>query len=41
LEDTKLEVDIEKIFHAIEQPKNMAQKNSVLEVVGNETFSEE
>ena len=37
----ELEVDIEKIFPAMEQPKNMAQQNSLLEVVGNETFSEE
>jgi hypothetical protein len=41
LEDMELETDIEKIFPTIEQPKNMAQKNSLLEVVGNETFSEE
>jgi hypothetical protein len=25
----------------MEQPKNMAQQNSLLEVIGNETFSEE
>jgi hypothetical protein len=37
----ELEVDIEKIFPAIEQPENMAQQNYLLEVVGNETFSEE
>jgi hypothetical protein len=41
LEDMELEVDIEKIFHAMEQPENMAQQNSLLEVVRNETFSEE
>jgi hypothetical protein len=41
LEDMELEADIEKIFPAIEQPENMAQQNSLLEVVGNETFSEE
>jgi hypothetical protein len=37
----ELEVDIEKIFLAMEQPKNTAQQNSLSEVVGNETFSEE
>jgi hypothetical protein len=37
----ELVTDIEKIFHAIEQPENMAQQNYLLEVVGNETFSEE
>ena len=37
----ELEVDIEKTFPAIEQPENMAQKDSWLEVIGNETFSEE
>jgi hypothetical protein len=41
LEDMELEVDIEKIFPTIELPKNMAQQNSLLEVIGNETFSEE
>jgi hypothetical protein len=41
LEDMELEVDIEKIFLPMEQPENMAQKNDLLEVVGNETFSEE
>jgi hypothetical protein len=41
LEDMELEVDIEKIFPAIDQPENMAQQNSLLEVVANETFSEE
>jgi hypothetical protein len=41
LEDMELEADIEKIFPAIEQLENMAQQNSLLEVVGNETFSEE
>jgi hypothetical protein len=41
LEDMELEADIEKIFPAIEQPENMAQKDSLLEVIGNETFSEE
>jgi len=41
LEDMELEVDIEKKFLAMEQPENMAQQNSLLEVIGNETFSEE
>jgi hypothetical protein len=41
LKDMDLGVYIEKIFHAMEQPKNMAQQNSLLEVFVNETFSEE
>jgi hypothetical protein len=41
LEDMKLEVDIEKIFPEMEQPKNMAQQNPLLEIIANETFSEE
>jgi len=41
LEDMELEADIEKIFPTIEQPKKMTQQNSLLEVVGNEAFSEE
>jgi hypothetical protein len=41
MEDMELEVDIEKIFLAMEQQKNMTQQNSLLEVVENETFSEE
>jgi hypothetical protein len=41
LEDMELEVDVEKIFPTMEQPKNMARQNSLLEVIANETFSEE
>jgi hypothetical protein len=41
MEDMELEVDIEKIFPTMDYPKNMAQKNSLLEVVANETFSEQ
>jgi hypothetical protein len=41
LEDMELEVDIVKIFPAMEKPENMALQNSLLEFVGNETFSEE
>jgi hypothetical protein len=41
LEDMELEVDIEKIFPAIDHPKSMAQQNSLLEFIANETFSEE
>lgn len=41
LEDMELEADIEKIFHAIEQEEHVTQKDSVLEVIVNETFSEE
>jgi hypothetical protein len=37
----ELEVDIEKIFPMMEQPENITQKNYLLEVVANETFSEE
>jgi hypothetical protein len=37
----ELEVDIEKIFPAMEQPENITQQNSLLEAVANETFSEE
>jgi ribosomal protein S3AE len=41
LDDMELEVDIEKIFPMMEQPENITQKNYLLEVVANETFSEE
>ena len=41
LEDMELEADIEKIFPTIDQLGNMAQQNSSLEIVENETFSEE
>jgi hypothetical protein len=41
LEYMDLKVDIEKIFPTMEQLENMAQQNSLLEVVGNETFSEQ
>jgi hypothetical protein len=41
LDDMELEVDIEKIFPVMEQPENIIQQNSLLEVVANETFSEE
>jgi hypothetical protein len=41
LEDMELEADIEKIFPAIEQEEHVAQQDSLLEVIGNETFSEE
>ena len=41
LEDMELEAYIEKIFSAVEQLENMAQKDSLLEFIGNETFSEE
>jgi hypothetical protein len=41
MDDMDLDVDIEKIFPAMEQPENMAQQNSLLEVVANDTFSEE
>jgi hypothetical protein len=41
LEDMELEVDIEKIFPIIDQSGNMAQPNSSLEIVANETFNEE
>jgi hypothetical protein len=37
----KLEVYIEKIFPTIDQPRNMAQNKSSLEIIANETFSEE
>jgi hypothetical protein len=37
----ELEADIEKMFPTIEQPENIAQQNSLLEVVGNEIFSED
>jgi hypothetical protein len=41
LEDMEIEVDIEKMFPTIDQPGNMAQQNSSLEIVENETFNEE
>ena len=41
LKDMEIEVDIEQMFPAIDQPGNMAQQNSSLEIVSNETFSEE
>jgi hypothetical protein len=41
LEDMELEAYIEKIFLAIEQQEHIAQQDSLLEVIGNETFSEE
>jgi hypothetical protein len=37
LEYMELKVDIEKMFPTIDQPGNMDQKNSSLEIVGNET----
>ena len=40
-EDMELEAYFEKIFSAMEQLENMAQQNSLLEVVANDTFSEE
>ena len=41
LDDMELEADNEKIFHVIEQPKIVTQKNVLLEVVANEIFREE
>jgi hypothetical protein len=41
LEDMELEADIEKIFLTIDQRGNMAHQNSSLEIIENETFSEE
>jgi hypothetical protein len=41
LEDMELEADIEKMFPTIDQPRNIAQQNSSLEVIENDTFSEE
>jgi hypothetical protein len=41
LDDMELEVDIEKIFLAMEYPENITQPNSLLEVVANVTFSKE
>ena len=41
LEDMELEADIEKIFPTIEQHDHMAHRDSLLEFIGNETFSEE
>jgi hypothetical protein len=41
LENMELEVDIEKCFPTIDQSGNMAQQNLSLEIVANETFSEE
>jgi hypothetical protein len=37
----ELEADIEKMFPSIDQPGNMAHQNSSLEIVENDTFSEE
>jgi hypothetical protein len=37
----ELEADIEKIFPGIEQQEHVVQQNTALEVVGNESFSEE
>jgi hypothetical protein len=41
LEDMELEVDIEKMFPTIDQPRNMAHQNSPLDITENETFNEE
>jgi hypothetical protein len=41
LEDMELKVDIEKMFPTIDQSGNMAQQNSSIKIVANETFSEE
>jgi hypothetical protein len=41
LEDMELEADIEKLFPTIDQPRNTAHQNSSLEIIENETFSEE
>jgi hypothetical protein len=38
LEDMELEADIKKTFPTIGQLRNMAQQNSSLEIVENETF---
>jgi hypothetical protein len=41
LEDMELKVDIEKNFPTIDQLRNMAQQIASLEIIANETFSEE
>jgi hypothetical protein len=41
LEDIEMKEDIEKMFPTIDQSGNMAKQNSSLEIVENETFSEE
>jgi hypothetical protein len=41
LEDMELEADIEKMFPKLYQLGNVTQQNSSLEIVENETFSEE
>jgi hypothetical protein len=41
LEDMELKVDIKKFFPTIDQPGNTAHQNSSLEIIENETFSEE
>jgi hypothetical protein len=41
LEGIQLESNIEKNFLAIEQQEQMSQQDSLLEVIGNETFNEE
>ena len=41
LDDMELEVDIEKIFPALEQPGIVTQQNALLEFAANEIFSEE
>jgi hypothetical protein len=41
LEDMELEVDIEKTFPAMDQPRKMTHHNSSLEMIENETFNEE
>jgi hypothetical protein len=41
LEDMELEANIEKISPAIEQQEHVVQQYSLMEVIGNETFSEE
>jgi hypothetical protein len=41
LEDMELEADIEKLFPTIDQSGNTTHQNSSLEIIENETFSEE
>jgi hypothetical protein len=41
LEDMELEVDIEKMFSNINQPRSTAHQNLSLEIIENETFDEE
>jgi hypothetical protein len=41
LEDMELEADIQNIFLAIEQQKHVVQQDFILDIVGNENFSEE